>query len=388
MITRNRLAISFTLVFCFIIISATNAAWLDGPISYPTSLAKDTLDYIYVGATGGIFKSTDNGTTFDTIASGAEFLDPFSMTVNPVTNSIFLAVEAGVYRSQDGGLNWTKLDNSIGGTYSLRARNDGLVIAAGSAGILYSTDNGDSWTLGDSQLGPFHNGIAFSESGTIFITTMLDGLIRSTDNGATWENISAGFTTVNSFEDVVTDNANGIVYVTAFHMFYQTPTYNLVFRSYDEGNTWEQVDSIGGISLGMGIDENGNVFSGRHPAVYSKDQGNTWIDISDGIPQGDRLVSFLPINDGKFLIADMDDALKIGQFACCEGMRGNADGSADDAVNIGDAIFLINHIFKGGSAPTCGDEADVDAGGAINIGDAVYLLNYIFKGGPEPASCE
>jgi len=63
-------------------------------------------------------------------------------------------------------------------------------------------------------------------------------------------------------------------------------------------------------------------------------------------------------------------------------MPGDANG--DWQVNIGDAVFLINYIFKGGAAPDPLDIGDTNCDGSINIGDPVHLINYIFKGGPPP----
>jgi hypothetical protein len=60
------------------------------------------------------------------------------------------------------------------------------------------------------------------------------------------------------------------------------------------------------------------------------------------------------------------------------------DASGDEAINISDAVFLINYIFKGGPAPDPLCSGDVNGDGTVNIGDAVYLINYIFKGGPAP----
>ena len=60
------------------------------------------------------------------------------------------------------------------------------------------------------------------------------------------------------------------------------------------------------------------------------------------------------------------------------------DGNNDGAINIGDAIYLVNYIFKGGSRP-CRDKCtDANKDYMINIGDAVFLINRIFKGGPAP----
>ncbi len=75
--------------------------------------------------------------------------------------------------------------------------------------------------------------------------------------------------------------------------------------------------------------------------------------------------------------------------ACCEGIRGNADGV--DIVNVADLTFLVNYIFKGGVEPACIDEGNVDGliqgGIPVDIADLVYLVNYIFKSGIAPVDC-
>jgi hypothetical protein len=60
------------------------------------------------------------------------------------------------------------------------------------------------------------------------------------------------------------------------------------------------------------------------------------------------------------------------------------DANDDAQVNVGDAVYLINFVFKGGPAPAplCVGDANADDG--TNVGDAVYLINFVFKGGPAP----
>lgn len=61
------------------------------------------------------------------------------------------------------------------------------------------------------------------------------------------------------------------------------------------------------------------------------------------------------------------------------------DANADGNVDIGDAVYLINYVFKGGPEPIpvmC--VGDVNDDSAVNVGDAVYMINYVFKGGPAP----
>ncbi len=60
------------------------------------------------------------------------------------------------------------------------------------------------------------------------------------------------------------------------------------------------------------------------------------------------------------------------------------DANDDGAVNVGDAVFIVNYIFKGGPPPQHNPAADANCDGTVNIGDAVHLINFIFKGGPAP----
>jgi hypothetical protein len=84
---------------------------------------------------------------------------------------------------------------------------------------------------------------------------------------------------------------------------------------------------------------------------------------------------------------DQNDSDGNGIGDACQIVCGDAND--DGAVNVGDAVHLINHVFKGGPGPdpTCSGDANGD--GMVNVGDAVYLINHVFKGGPgpEPGCC-
>jgi len=79
---------------------------------------------------------------------------------------------------------------------------------------------------------------------------------------------------------------------------------------------------------------------------------------------------------------DQSDIDGNGTGDICEYVCGDADG--DLGINIADAVYLINYIFKGGPAPDPLDAGDANCDGTVNVADAVYLINYVFKGGPEP----
>lgn len=76
------------------------------------------------------------------------------------------------------------------------------------------------------------------------------------------------------------------------------------------------------------------------------------------------------------------DAVSILSFECASFICGDANGSG--SVNILDATFIINYLYKSGAAPSPPESADANGNGSINILDATYILTYLYKSGPEP----
>ncbi len=62
------------------------------------------------------------------------------------------------------------------------------------------------------------------------------------------------------------------------------------------------------------------------------------------------------------------------------------DANNDGSINVGDGVFVINYVFKGGPAPDPTDRADANCDFNVNVGDGVFIINFVFKGGPEPGS--
>lgn len=61
------------------------------------------------------------------------------------------------------------------------------------------------------------------------------------------------------------------------------------------------------------------------------------------------------------------------------------DANGDWLVDVGDAVFIVNYIFKGGERPPMPYwRANPNGDEGVNVGDAVALVNYLFKGGARP----
>jgi hypothetical protein len=79
--------------------------------------------------------------------------------------------------------------------------------------------------------------------------------------------------------------------------------------------------------------------------------------------------------------------------SCATHSDGNVrrgDSDSNGAVNITDAVRILNVLFLGIGIITCDDAADSDDNGAVNITDAVRILNVLFLGIgviPPPTEC-
>lgn len=80
--------------------------------------------------------------------------------------------------------------------------------------------------------------------------------------------------------------------------------------------------------------------------------------------------------------ADQADSNYDGTGDACDFMCGDADAS--NAIDIDDAVYLINYIFASGPAPSPYLAGDPDFSGVVDIDDVVWLIAYIFSGGSAP----
>ena len=73
---------------------------------------------------------------------------------------------------------------------------------------------------------------------------------------------------------------------------------------------------------------------------------------------------------------------------CCQ-LRGDVAIPEDGAVLVNDLVWLVNYLFKGGTAPDCLDAGDcaIPLDGQILVNDLVWLVDYLFKGGQAPPPC-
>ncbi|HXY23731.1 MAG TPA: IPT/TIG domain-containing protein [Candidatus Acidoferrum sp.] len=204
-----------------------------------TAIAIDptTPSTIYIGgAAGGVWKSTDSGTTWTpltdnqpSLAIGSIAIDPNSCSPAPCTTIYVGTGEenfngdafygAGILKSVNAGASWTQVGASTfaqvlgpdtGGAYigsiAVQPGNSSVVLAAVSffvngtiGGIYRSADGGNTWTEDASPQGLAATSVLFestkvaSPTGATAWAAMgnpfgeaVNGIYKSTDSGQTW----------------------------------------------------------------------------------------------------------------------------------------------------------------------------------------------------------
>ncbi len=131
---------------------------------FSTSLAvhptNSSIIYIGVG-NGGLFRSTDAGGNFSAVTLPLIGVVPFTIAFDPVTPStIYVGTGNGVFKSTDSGSTWTAMNNfGIPGVPNVRAiaidPTTPATVYAGTfgSGVFKSTNGGNNWTAMNTGMG-------------------------------------------------------------------------------------------------------------------------------------------------------------------------------------------------------------------------------------------
>ncbi len=304
-------------------------------------LTIDPHDYdtIWVGTQNvrGIFKSTDGGRTWTKMDNGVvenEGITFRGITVDPRSPDIVYAaaelsswVRNGeprigrefdmtggvVYKSTDGGQNWTVIwrGDNLARYVWIDPRNSEVIYVStgifdreaansipdsrtpGGVGIIKSTDSGQSWTEVNRGLANLYVGTLFMHPKNPDILLAgtgnnqyydREGVYLSTDGGETWQHT------------LINENINAVEFASSQPDIAYAGSAGAVYRSQDGGRTWERVsggeDGWGppGVRAGFPIDfqvdprDPNRIFANNYGGgnFLSSDGGRTWTVASQG----------------------------------------------------------------------------------------------------------
>lgn len=306
------------------------AAAYYGTIPYSgraTSIAVHPTDpnTVYLGtAAGGLWKTTDSGTTWTpltdqqaSLAIGAVAIDPnnpstvFAGTGEPdfSTDSYY---GQGLLKSTDAGATWTLIRTpfTTGDTapdftaIAVQPGNSNIVLAANWAGLYRSADGGNTWSAvltpgggGGATAVMFdikNSGVAYAGIGASASAT--GSVYMSTDAGQTWTSISgsgSGAVPAPSLviRTALAEDSNGKLYAAFANANFVTP--GTLYVTANSGATWTQLASPGGLDWYRNAiavtPGNPQVLYASGALLYeSTDGGQTWSSDSSGTYYADQ----------------------------------------------------------------------------------------------------
>jgi photosystem II stability/assembly factor-like uncharacterized protein len=243
----------------------------------------NTPTTIYVGAaSGGIFKSTDNGANWINIFGFVPTIGIGDMAIDPNNEQVIYAgtgeanassntfLGSGIYKTTDGGTTWnyTGLENSAYiGRIIVDWNNSSRIYAAACGnlftqtpdrGIYRSIDAGETWNkilfLTDSTSGidlvqhPTNPEILYAamwerirglDYRRSFGTS--SGIYKSTNGGDTWTELTIGLPTGNTVGRIgisISESNPNILYA----IYDKSDYVSQVFKTVDGGSTWTQTN--------------------------------------------------------------------------------------------------------------------------------------------------
>ena len=220
---------------------------------------------LVVGDYGTILRTTDAGSTWETVSSGTTV---HLSCVGWLSRSSAIAAgfSGTILRTGDAGRHWAPVSSGITLPLAGCAGWDSLnALVAGYNGfILRTTDGGISWTVAIQQPGSNHLGVSYADSLTVSVSGSYGRILRSTDGGITWTWRSFGTFTINDVDFV--DSLNGIAVGNGG---------NIVLRTSDAGASWTS-GSLPGTFEDVDHASDRSAVAAGIGTVFSSDIGATW----------------------------------------------------------------------------------------------------------------
>jgi hypothetical protein len=201
-------------------------------IAFTTLLSPGSLIY----AQGNFWEQT----------SGPKGADVFAFAMDS-TGRLLAASNAGIYGQDLLVPEWFLLGLGEHSVYSILIHSSGTILAGTSGGLFKSIDQGLTWVISD--LLAVVSDIVMSPSGNLFALDPTDGIYRSTDTGEHWTEVAQG-----SYWDIAI-GPTGDLYAVDF--------IDLV-RSIDDGSTWEVVSlgTVYGNPVAVAITSDNEIYLG------------------------------------------------------------------------------------------------------------------------------
>ncbi len=296
---------------------------------------------IYVaGAGGGVWKTTDGGSSWTPLTDGMPWQAMGALAIDPENSQTIYAGTGepnnsgdsqygiGIYKSTNGGTSWTLIppasesnpffrktiskiivDPSSSNTIYVSVCSFGVNGLYGGGGVWKTTDGGNTWTnttsatlntgaqVSDMVMDPTNHLTLYAADGVLYGDAE-NGIYKTTNGGSTWAlaGTTPSGTAVGRFSLGISNSTPPVIYTGI-----QNPsTYGLfgVYKSTDSGATWTNLPNCPDYMGTQGWYDQFVAVSPKNPNIVyvagvttystpsdaileSQDGGSTWTDISN-----------------------------------------------------------------------------------------------------------
>jgi len=252
---------------------------------------------VYIGAaSGGLWKTTDGGATWNDIGHNLESLSFGAIAIDPGNPEIVYAGSGecsllegfygcpgnGLYKSTDGGQNWIIITDGFGSVtffsdLEVSPYNSNIIIASLGGGNVFtgvalpnegvwkSTDGGITWNrtlnvqeASDITFHPADVNILYAAAGGYL--SPLSGFYISTDQGTTWARSNTGLILPplgGRMQFDISRSDPNIIYAVIYQFTYTFSVLTKAYKSVDGGSSWAQISTgtpLGGF-YGVWVDQ-------------------------------------------------------------------------------------------------------------------------------------
>ena len=177
----------------------------------------------------------------------------YTILLNPETNIIFIGGQDGIYKSVDEGKNWIKKSNGLpqnGTVYKLLYNHEEnkSLYAALDDGLYKSNDIGDNWfkthktnmKIATLVIDPYNPKCIYA--GVVRSKSNPGGVYKSVNGGNTWIQVLSVKRGIEAIA-IVPTNPVAIYAVSNDQQYHDESCGEGIFRSVDNGKTWENIEN-------------------------------------------------------------------------------------------------------------------------------------------------
>ena len=293
-------------IISFIILTATfflfsEDFWMRLTTAKTNRVFYTCQDELYINTDSAIFVSNDNGISWVTIPTPQANQYTRLQYIDKTGNILFCDAMSNIYTTHKDTMNWELLYGE-GAVMDIHVHNDCLFLIDWG-GV---TKSNKEWTIWkkvlDHSTNAQFNAFVVDSTGTVFtgssnrMPSEEGGIYRSFDDGDTWE----WYPKIFSIYDMAVDS-EGRIFAADFEK---------ILKSTDNGDSWQNILDLGTWPYCMLINSADEIYigfsadGGFKGVIFSEDHGLTWEVINEGLDSSAGYIRDMSISsDGYIYLA-------------------------------------------------------------------------------------